>query len=216
MNRICAFLFLLAALALLPHTPAGQNREQNLTVIQEEADRYRAMLEDSRYPSHLVRFNLACCLYELDSLSEAAGLLLTALPRLDGENRARALNLMGVIEASIRNYASSADYFKQAVKQQPDHEPYKRNYEIAAKLMRNQPPPAAPPPPSPQDQPDNEARFGMPKPTEHLGKQWTYEPMSDAQADALLEMMRQREEQYIQQLRKTVRKARQFSSRPQW
>jgi hypothetical protein len=40
--------------------------------------------------------------------------------------------------------------------------------------------------------------------------------MSSEQAEALLQLMRQREEQYIQQLRKTARKQRQFSSRPQW
>lgn len=199
-----------------PLRPAGQSTRRITEELQNESTHLRMLLEDSRYPAHWVRYNLALSLMAQDSLTEAAGLLLTALPRLKKPYKAEALNLMGVIDTRSRNYASALEYFKQAIKEQPENESYKRNFELATRLLAQQTPPVSPPPPTPQDKPQNDPRFGSTKPTEHLGKQWTYQPIEADHAEALLQLMRQREEQYIQQLRKTVRKQRQFSSRPQW
>jgi len=193
----------------------GQVQKESRAQILVRLSELRVMLEDARYPSHIVRYDLACCQYQLDSLQEAAGLLLTALPKLEPPLRARAYNLMGVIEANKQNFPAAAEYFKQAIKVNSSNDTYKRNFEIAYKQIPRIPPPLPPPPPLP-DAKGQVPQYGTPKPTEHLGKSWTYEAMPPEKADALLLQMRRQEEQYIQQLKKTVRKSKKYSAEPQW
>lgn len=184
----------------------------------------RALLEEQRamiaqnedHPDYyLVKFNIAQCLFSLDSLNAASAAYLAIAQKLPKNYRSVCFNHLGIIEIKLNNQRLALEYFKSAIISDRQNDKAKFNYELLKKRIEKEKPPPPPPsntPPPPSGGTGN----ARPIPTEHLGKNWTFEPMSREQALLILEQQKLREEQYLQQLKKSFVRDKRYSSEPQW
>lgn len=185
----------------------------NKSIYKEKLIEYKFLSESEISDRHLAKFNMAQCYFALDSFQQASAIYMAIIHKVDSKLQSICYNHLGLIELKMKNKRLALDYLKSGILADPSNETVKFNYELLKKRLNKlppEPPPSSIPPPPPT------SGGGKPIPTEHLGKHWKFEPLTGTQAMLLLEQQRLKEEQYLQQLRKSHVHDKKYSSDPQW
>lgn len=133
------------------------------------------------------------------------------------EIRSRAGNNRAVILSQQQKIQEALELLKQSLRDYPENELARYNYELLKKRIQNPPPPPEPEPEQEhQKQQQNTPSPKKPKPTEQNGNQSEAPQISKDQAERVLEGMKQNEQKFIQQLRKSVKSKPERDGTPDW
>jgi len=163
-------------------------------------------------------YNAALAFRLSDSVSVSNQILLSLQKSGNNEIRSRSLNNYAVYLANNEKKEEALEMFKQALRDYPENEWARYNYELLKKRMPTPPPPQ-------QDQQNEDQREKekkstpepkSPKPTEQLGKVSQEVSVSKAEAERLMEDMQNQEKKFLQQLRKSVKGKPDKAGKPDW
>jgi len=154
-----------------------------------------------------LRFNMAQAHFWADSLAAANELFQQVAPRLKGPEKGYAYNNWGIMAAHQSKLDDAIERFKQALIADPTNEDARFNYELAVRQKQQQPPPPPPPPKPEQDNqkqpspPQSGDEKQQPPPNQQQQQQQEMDPKV---AEQILESMKNKEKQFLQQLKKSV------------
>lgn len=193
-------------------TPAQKRRNYRL----ELAD-YKSMLKGEYPDKSTIKFNIAHCYLALDSLHQAVAQYLSIAPELNARRQSVAYNNLGVIETKLKNLKVARRYFMLALIANSANADAKYNLELLLKRLRERQE-EEPPPPEEIEIEDLPlvSNPQTPRPIESSGDEWVYAPMTGAQLEAELRQQIEQEKQYIQELKKSLRTDKKYSSDPQY
>lgn len=205
--------------------------EEAIPMLIEARERFPEQRADLSY-------NLAMAYLALDSFAQARDAFFQAQSPLAPHTASLASNQLGLLLLAEGRPREALSAFREALLFSPDHDDARYNYELLALKLGQTPPPKSGTPPSQQQQdsppppPGSASRSLDPELQELLNKlqqrQRQVVPPGDkasaigadtlslAQALQVLDLMRQQERQYVQQLRKVSSAATQREGRPHW
>lgn len=161
-----------------------------------------------------IRFNLGLVAYQKDSFSLAMQNWRTAVKFGQPEAASAAQNNMGclLLERNPDKREDALGYFRQALLLNPANELARYNYELVLRQLNQQPPepPVKTPPPPTAENP------APPPPTEQYGAVQEDTVTSLPLAEKRYRELVERQEQFLQQLRKHRKREKRFQDTPNW
>ncbi|GAB4429391.1 MAG: hypothetical protein OHK0039_48000 [Bacteroidia bacterium] len=179
------------------------------------------------YPAsaQYMHYNMAQCYLHMDSMQQAAAWLMQAMQGRDSVVAAAAANAWGVLLAEGGQLRDAKDAFRQALRFDGGNEAARYNYELVSSLYQEPPQPETPPQEDQPDEPEADPELPeedlqlpdkeMQELVDRLREQSRqrrlagdafrpigYDTLTPMQARQVLEQLRQRELQFVQQLRK--------------
>lgn len=165
---------------------------------------------------NFAQWNAAVSWLQADSLDVSMALLATLSRSTDPEIRSRALTNRAVFLARENKIAEALDMLRQALREFPENDLARYNYEVLRKPL----PPPPPPPPDPEQenrqQKQQQNNPHKPKPTEQNGNRSENPVLTQQEAERALSEMAKKEEQLLQQLRKKVKGKPERDGKPSW
>jgi len=166
-----------------------------------------------------LKYNLATAWLMADTLdrsSEAYGSILKTLPVEAG---AKARNNLGYIAVKQEHPEEALEYWKAALRLDPNQEKARYNYELLKKRLKTPPPP----PPDEENSPESDnpppppkAHPRPPKPTESQGNVNTILALSEDQTLQYIHKLGSKPYVYIQQLKKSTKSRLGRTGNPDW
>lgn len=183
-----------------------------------------------------LNYNVAQCFLQMNVKDSAVYHFQMVLSAEDQVLASKAANNIGVIQADALQLNFALNSFKEALVLDPENESARYNFELVRRQKQNQPPKNPeqdPPPPSDQEQepppppPMNDRELEKllqqirKRKTRVRGNNDLPNPMGDTltetEALAVLETLRNQNPQFVQQLRKVVRtSSKKKNKRPDW
>ncbi|MDX2061749.1 MAG: hypothetical protein SFY70_01675 [Bacteroidia bacterium] len=158
---------------------------------------YRQLLDELPDQRPAVEFNLAQCLFALDSADAAEAYFSRLKPLLQGHAALALRTNLALLADRKGRTAEALVLLEEALRVEPNYETARYNYELIKRRQQEPPPPPSSPPPlgppPPANPPPTEADGGELPPASEL---------SANEAQAALRQLRLREAEYLQQLRK--------------
>ncbi|MCZ2356097.1 MAG: tetratricopeptide repeat protein [Bacteroidia bacterium] len=162
------------------------------------------------------QWNEAVSWLQADSLDVSMSLLANLSRSPEPEIRSRALTNRAVFLARQNKIAEALDMLRQALREFPENDLARYNYEVLRKPL----PPPPPPPPDPEQenrqQKQQQNNPQKPKPTEQNGNRSENPILTQQEAERALIEMGKKEEQLLQQLRKKVKGKSERDGKPSW
>lgn len=190
-----------------------------------------------RYPDKQVQlnYNIAQCYLQLDVKDSATYHFQMVLSSREPAIASRAANNIGVIQADALQLNFALNSFKEALILDPSNESARYNFELVRRQKQNQPPPdkndppppetnQPPPPPPPMNDRELEKLLSQIRKRKNQIRRNNDLPLlmtdtlSEEEAFAVLEALRNQNPQFVQQLRKVVRTSslKKKNKRPDW
>ena len=194
---------------------------------QESIAQYRQAREELPHHQAPIDYNMGQAFMQLGAPDSAMRYYQASLDTEDKKLASMATNNMGLIHIEREAYPLAAADFRQALTDDPDNELARYNYELVMRLLHTEIPldsielPPSTMPPSPQSQ--NPPPIKLPPPpdahrsfTENSGQVIREDSLSMTEAMRILDLIRKNEQQYLQQLRKSVSGASLSTDKPTW
>lgn len=219
---LISLLFVSVVLLAIGSGPASQ------ASAKHEEGNYRGALElyqmalkeypDQHWP---IKYNMAQCYVALDSNSLARRDYANARSKIDKELNSLAHNNEGVLLVETTAKEMALEQFKEALKNNPENEEARYNYELYIKRYRNN---EDPPPPEQEDSEDQNPGVSDPQnqpppppKLENGPPEPDNEPdISMDQARSILRGMAGKEKRFIQELKKYPRQKDPRDGSPNW
>lgn len=176
----------------------------------QKLTRYQQYIATNPTDINQARFNLAQCYFALDSITQAKIIYQTLYRKLNKPQQSILCNNLGIIYVRQNNFKQALDYFKFALRADPENTAARFNYELLKKRME----------PPREDDPPPFQNFSTPpvkpRPTEQVGADTLYLPIKLSEAVRYLDELKRREKIYLQQLVKNSVQNKSYNSEPNW
>lgn len=206
--------------------------------FQESITLYRNLLATPSDETQSIQFNIAQCYTQVDSIETAMYYFHLATEKGKPEVKSQAWNNLGIMLAAQNNTKEALQSFYNALKNNPQNDNARFNYELLKRQMKpenkqeneededNTPPDNSPPNNNEEnDNPDGKSveywkqkfNYYRPDDTESGSIQRNYDSIPMDRAIELLEQMKNKEIEFIQQLRKSAaQENRKSGNKSEW
>ena len=206
--------------------------QQSLQLFGEAIDRYPEKQAQ-------INYNMAQCLLQMNNKDSAVYHFQLVLASMDPQLASKAANNLGVIQAEALQLNTALSSFKEALIFDPNNESARYNFELVRRQKQNNPPKSNDE--DDKDPPEEEEEESPPPPPrmndqelerllQQIRKRMTQtrrtndlprilgDTLTEEEAYAVLEALRNQDPQYVQQLRKVVRSSsrKKRNKRPDW